>query len=263
MSAEPSISPTGATGQRAGLSAAPVVNGAFASSEAAVPNASAMADAWRFARRRGGQVSIAVIDTSSRLRGRAARRRYPAASLVKAMLLVAELRRLEREALQLDGRTLELLRAMITLSDNDAAQVVYERVGDARLRNVAAAAGMRDFSVAMSWGYAQVTAADVVRLFALLPELLPPRHRGTALGLLRSLTVEQRWGLPRAARGAWTVHAKGGWRETGSGHLVHQAAWLRSGRRELSIAILTDGQPSHIYGVHTVRGVANRLLAER
>jgi hypothetical protein len=59
------------------------------------------------------------------------------------------------------------------------------------------------------------------------------------------------------------VHAKGGWRETGSGHLVHQAAWLRGRQGELSIAILTDAQPSHIYGVHTVRGVADRLLAGR
>jgi hypothetical protein len=65
----------------------------------------------------------------------------------------------------------------------------------------------------------------------------------------------------RAARRDWTVHAKGGWRETGSGQLVHQAAWLRSGREKLSIAILTDAQPSHLYGVHTVRGIANRLLA--
>lgn len=237
------------------------MEGAFASSEAAVPNGSATRNAWRFARRRGGQVSIAVIDTSGRLRGRATRRRYPAASVVKAMLLVAELRRLKREELELDNRTLELLRAMITLSDNDAAQVVYERVGDAGLRAVAAAAGMRDFRVAVSWGYAQVNAADVARLFARIRGLLPPRHRGIALGFLRSLTREQRWGLPRAARGAWKVHAKGGWRETGSGHLVHQGAWLRSGQREMSIAILTDGQPSHIYGVHTVRGIANRLLA--
>ena len=79
--------------------------------------------------------------------------------------------------------------------------------------------------------------------------------------MLRSLVPEHRWGLPRAARGEWTVHAKGGWRETGSGQLVHQGAWLRDGRRELSVAILTDGQRSRAYGIRTVRGVADRLLA--
>jgi beta-lactamase class A len=169
-------------------------------------------------------------------------------------------RRLARNRLELDRPTLDRLRAMITQSDNDSADAIYARVGDAGLREVASAAGMRHFSVAVSWGYAQVTAADVARFFARLRRLVPPRHRRTALGLLRSLTREHRWGLPRAARGEWRVHAKGGWRATGTGRLAHQAAWLRSGRRELSIAILTDGQPSHVYAVHTVRGVANRLL---
>jgi Beta-lactamase enzyme family len=219
-----------------------------------------MRDAWRFARRRGGAVSLAVIDTRGRLRGRAATRRYSSASIVKAMLLAAELRRLDRDGLELDGSTLELLAAMITRSDNDSADAIYARVGDAGLREVATAAGMRRFSVAVSWGYAQVTAADMARFFRRVRRLVPPRHRRTALHLLRSLTQEQRWGLPRAARGKWRVHAKGGWRATGTGQLVHQAAWLRRGHREMSIAIMTDGQPSHLYGVHTVRGIANRLL---
>jgi hypothetical protein len=45
---------------------------------------------------------------------------------------------------------------------------------------------------------------------------------------------------------------------------VHQAAELRErgGPRELSLAILTDEQPSHDYGVETLEGVAARLLEE-
>jgi beta-lactamase class A len=262
VSADRPAPPLGDSAARPGLTEpAPVVKGVAARSEAPIPSAAAIRDAWRFARRRGGQVSIAVIDTGGGLRGRDARRRYPSASVVKSMLLVAELRRLQRDEIELDGPTLELLRAMITRSDNDSAQAIYARVGDAGLRGVATAAGMRRFSVAVSWGYAQASAADLARFFARLRKLVPRRHRGTALGLLRSLTREHRWGLPRAAHRAWTVHAKGGWRRTGTGHLVHQAAWLRAGRRELSIAILTDGQPSHVYGIRTVRGIADRLLA--
>jgi beta-lactamase class A len=246
---------------RSGVSeSAPRAVSSVARSAPAIPSAAAMREAWRFARRRGGAVSIAVVDTHGRLRGRAATRRYASASVVKPMLLAAELRRLKRARLQLDGRTLALLDAMITRSDNDSADAIYARVGDAGLREVASAAGMRRFTVAASWGYAQVTAADLARFFSRVRGLVPPRHRRVALRLLRSLMPEHRWGLPRAARGEWIVHAKGGWRETGTGQLVHQAAWLRNGRRELSIAILTDGQPSHLYGVHTVRGIADRLL---
>jgi beta-lactamase class A len=227
----------------------------------AIPSVAAFRRAWRFARRRGGQVSVAVVDTRGRLRGRDAGRRYASASVVKALLLAAELRRLRRERLPLDGNTSEVLRAMITRSDNRSADAIYSRVGDAGLFDVAKAAGLRRFTVAGHWGNAQVTAADLARLFSRLRRLVPRRHRAAALELLASITEEQRWGIPRAAGHGWRVHFKGGWRKTGRGELVHQAAWMHRGRRRLAIAILTDAQPSRTYGIHTVRGVADRLLA--
>lgn len=258
---EPVSTPGRSAAQAQSILPAQVSTSTSAHEEPAIPRAAAITAAWRFARRRGGDVSIAVIDTRGRLHGRAARRRYPSASVVKAMLLVAELRRLARNGLELDDGTLSLLRAMIARSDNDAADVIYARVGGTGLRQVAKAAGLRDFTVAGSWGYAQITAADMAILFTRVRQLVPRPHRRAALGLLRSLDPEFRWGIVRAARGRWTVYAKGGWRETASGRLVHQAAWLRDGPRTLAIAVLTDAQPPHIYGVHTVRGVADRLLA--
>jgi hypothetical protein len=119
---------------------------------------------------------------------------------------------------------------------------------------------MRRFSVAGYWANARVTAADLARFFSRLRKLLPRRHRRTALGLLASVVSEQRWGVPRAAGGSWTVYFKGGWRATGRGELVHQAAWLHDGDRDLAIAVLTDAQPSRLYAIHTVRGIADRLL---
>jgi hypothetical protein len=229
----------------------------------AMPSVSAMREAWRFARRRGGQVSFAVVDTKGVTRTRDGGRLYVSASVVKAMLLVAELRRLREQGLPVDPVTHELLEAMVTYSDNDAADSIYARVGDPGLVAVAEAAGMRRFTVAGYWGNAQVTAADLAHLFSRLPRLLPRPYRQTGLGLLASVIPEQRWGLPRAARGSWTVYFKGGWRATERGELVHQAARLKDGRRELAIAVLTDAQPSQLYAIHTVRGIANRLLQRR
>jgi hypothetical protein len=92
--------------------------------------------------------------------------------------------------------------------------------------------------------------------------LLPRQHRQTGLRLLASIVPGQRWGLPRAAaRERWTVYFKGGWRATESGELVHQAGWMKDGSRELTIAVLTDAQPSRLYAIHTVRGIADRLVA--
>jgi Beta-lactamase enzyme family len=230
----------------------------------AMPGASAMRRAWRYARRRGGLVSFAVVDTTGRMRTRQGGRLYVSASVVKALLLVAELRRLAEYGLPLDPLTEDLLEAMISWSDNDAADAIYARVGDPGLLAVAEAAKMRRFTVAGYWGNAQVTAADLAHFFSRVRRLLPRPHRRTGLRLLASIVPGQRWGLPRAAaRGSWTVYFKGGWRATEVGELVHQAGWLEDGRRKLTIAVLTDAQPSQLYAIHTVRGIADRLIPAR
>ena len=184
---------------------------------------------------------------------------FPSASVVKAMLLAAELRRLAEAGIPLDPATRDTLSAMITFSDNDAATAIYERVGDAGLYEVAAAAGMQDFEVAASWGYAQISAADMALLFADLDAVLPERDAIFAKDLLGSIVPEQSWGMPAVA-GGWNARFKGGWRETETGQLVSQAAELSRDGRRLGMAILTDGQPSMGYGIETVEGVAARLL---
>jgi Beta-lactamase enzyme family len=231
---------------------------------AATPRPYDMRRAWRYARRRGGLVSFAVVDTEGRMLTRQGGRLFASASVVKAMLLVAELRRLAESALPLDPLTEDLLEAMIAWSDNDAADAIYARVGDPGLIAVAEAANMRRFAVAGYWGNAQVTAADLAHFFSRVQRLLPREHRRAGLRLLASVVPGQRWGLPKAAaRGSWTVYFKGGWRETDSGELVHQAGWLKDGERELTIAVLTDAQPSRLHAIHTVRGIADRLVKGR
>jgi hypothetical protein len=227
----------------------------------AMPGPAAMRRAWKYARKRGGLVSFAIVDTKGQMRTREGGRLYVSASVVKAMLLVAELRRLADNGLPLDPLTEDVLEAMIAWSDNDAADSIYARVGDPGLLAVAEAAKMRRFTVAGYWGNAQVTAADLAHFFSRVRRLLPREHRRTGLRLLASVISGQRWGLPKAAAsGGWTVYFKGGWRATESGELVHQAGWLKDGNRKLTIAVLTDAQPSRLYAIHTVRGIADRLV---
>ena len=191
--------------------------------------------------------------------GRDEHERFHSASVVKSMLLAAELHRLDAAGLPLDDETRSVLTSMITISDNDAATTIYERVGDAGLYEVADAAGMHDFEVAESWGYARISASDMALFFSDLDGVLPERFADFGKGLLGSVVPEQSWGVPAVAKG-WKTRFKGGWRGTGSGQLVSQAAELRRGNRSMAMAVLTDGQPSMGYGIGTVEGVASRLL---
>ncbi len=236
---------------------------ASARSPGRIPSAAALHDAWGFARNRIGVVSLAVVNSEGKLRGRKENRRFASASVVKAMLLAAEIRRLKKAGAGIDPTTDSLLTAMITWSDNEAADAIYSRVGDPGLFAVAKRVGMTRFTVAGYWGNAQITAADMARFFGDLDRALARRHREYAKGLLGSIIESQRWGIPQAAGDDWAVRFKGGWLPDHA--LVHQAAELRErdGNRELSIAVLTDDQPSYEYGVETVRGVAERLLSEK
>ena len=41
---------------------------------------------------------------------------------------------------------------------------------------------------------------------------------------------------------------------------MHEAALFERSGRRFSLAVLTDGNPSHDYGTQTLRGVARRMF---
>lgn len=209
---------------------------------------------------RPGLASFAIVGSDGRVRGHAEHRTYVSASVVKAMLLVAEARRLADGDLPLDPSTESTLRAMITYSDNAAADAIYGRVGDAGLYGVADRVGMEDFSVSGYWANAQISAHDMALLFNQLDRAFPDRRAKLGKGLLGSIIAGQSWGVPAALGQKWNVRFKGGWRGTDLGQLVHQAAEAKRGDRAYGLAVLTDRQPSMSTGIETVEGVTRRLV---
>ena len=208
---------------------------------------------------RGGINSWALVDSWGRMHRFAPGRVYVSASLVKAMLLVAYLRGIGNRAPDAGERA--SLDPMIKVSSNDAADTVYYRVGDAALYRLARLAGMRNFSVAGYWANAHFSAEDQARFFNRIDRLVPKASRGYARGLLSSIVSYQRWGFSRYSLAAgFKTFFKGGWRGTGAGQLVHEAALFERGRTRVSMAVLTDGNPSQAYGQETLRGVAQRVF---
>jgi hypothetical protein len=190
----------------------------------------------------------------------ATRRAHDSASLTKAMLLVARLRQVAAAGEPLSATERTTLGYMIRLSDNASADQVYAAVGDKPVRTLARRVGMRDFAIDGDWANATLTAGDQARFFLALDRLLPDRHRAFARNLLSTVTPEQSWGVPRAARPGWRVFFKGGWRPQEDGELVNQAALLERGSRRIAIAVLTRGSPLMADGEQTIEGVTARLL---
>ena len=203
-------------------------------------------DARRWARERDGSVSFAVAE-GRRIRGVAVDRRYPSASVVKAMLALAVVRSARGRGLTVAERA--QLGPMIRVSDNAAASTMYRRVGASGLTRLAEVAGMTRFADVGNWADAQLTAADQARR----------RHRSYLRGLLASIVGWQRWGIaPVAEERDFTIMFKGGWRT----RIAHQVALLERDGRRIALAVLTSGT-GDAYGRATQSGIAARVLARR
>jgi hypothetical protein len=229
---------------------------------APLPTAAALQRARSFARGRRGLVSFAVVDTSGRLACYRCRISYHSASVVKAMLLVSYLNQLSAGGEPLPADHKAYLDSMIRVSDNDAATAIYGHVGDEGLNELAWQAQMTDFRVSGSWGSAQITAADQVHFFARMQELTAPEYQAYVRSLLSSIVPRESWGIPEVSRPQWLTLFKGGWLTSRRGSLVHQVARLEKERLSLTIAILTDRNPSDGYGRETITGIAARLLGQ-
>ncbi len=220
-----------------------------------VPTASARRAAFAWASRRAGDVAVAVVDSRGRAYGYHEQRSFITASVVKAMLLVAYLRRHDT----VDPAMRATLTRMITVSDNAAADAVYRSVGREGLARFADRAGMRSFRASGAWILCRVAAADMARFFRDMERYIPSQHRSFANGLLAGVVSYQRWGIPAAAGPlGYRVYFKPGW--LGAWVLANQAARLERRTVRIGLAVFTDRNPSSTYGKETVAGVTARLL---
>ena len=212
-----------------------------------------------YVQQRSGSESFAFVDRRGVLWGYRKWRIAPSASLLKAMLLVAYLRRADVRSRALTDYERSLLGPMIRRSDNYTAGVVLGRVGERRLNMLARRVPMRHFRLRSPWGLSEVTAGDQARFFYRVDRYVPVRHRRYARWLLSSIIASQRWGIPPERPPGWKIFFKGGW-GSGTGRVTHQSALLQNGTQRISISVLTEWNPSHRYGTRTIRGVAARLL---
>jgi hypothetical protein len=226
------------------------------------PGPAAIARAGRYLNSRGGHTALAVVDSEGRLSGIRIHDTFITGSVVKAMLLVAYLRRLDaRGQHRVDSYSNSFLYPMIHVSDNDAATQCWSIVGNGELYALANAAGMTEFSVTSDWGSAMISGADQAKFFFEMDKLIPHEFVGYARFLLSTIADYESWGIPATARPlGYAVFFKGGWRPSPDIYLVHQIARMEGHHHTFSVAVMTDGDPDMSYGIDTIQGVTTTLL---
>lgn len=202
------------------------------------------------------------------------REHFDSASVVKTIILATLLNKREREHLSLlSDRERQLARAMITLSDNNAATALWNQDGMRNLDYFLRAAGMTDTHLNPAWGLTRITAQDetiLLRNILLRPNKVLNTHaQSYELRLMAEVIPSEHWGVSASRPIGFTVCIKNGWAPL---PFVSSPWWVnstgaftnRNPARDYTMVILTRGNANETTGVTTIEDIAgpiNRALA--
>jgi hypothetical protein len=141
---------------------------------------------------------------------------FDMASVSKAVILVSYLDWVEQQHRAVRSDEITAMTKMIEISDNDAAQLLYDRQGKGqRQQQYLQSLGLNDYVPCSSgWGCANLSPASMTRLLALMYQgkILTSDHRQLALNLMNNIEADQRMGVGDTAPQGATYYMKDGWR---------------------------------------------------
>jgi beta-lactamase class A len=261
------VLPAGAA-VRAGAAAEAVAVSSVSCSSSAHPGLAARIARDIQAARRGrvSAVAVGVDDPGMRLTcWLSPSAHFDSASVVKATILGALLRKALDQHRFLTGSEVSLARAMITRSDNNAASALWARVGRTSLQRFLNLARMSQTILGPGgvWGLTQITAHDEILLLRVLlypNAVLDTASRNYELGLMAQVIASQRWGVPAGAPTSLTVHVKNGWLPRAThGWRIHSIGGFTGHGRSYSIVVLTQDNPTMAYGIVTIEAIARAI----
>src|SRR3954447_266334 len=156
-------------------------------------------------------------------------------------------------------------KKMIENSDNDAAEELWERIGNGPgLDAFSKLAGLTDTrsDPRRRWGRTTTSARDQIKLLQLLEvanKLLSDASRSYVRGLMHNVEGDQRWGsCAHAPSGAWTMN-KNGWSPIADDNgywAVNSDCYVWSKTKRYALVVLDKHLGSESYGIATIQGVA-------
>lgn len=225
-------------------------------------------DAERWAGERQGIAAVAVFDMQQRaLYLRNENTALRSASIIKVPVMLWTLERARRAGRAPTADERKLMDAMVRFSDNAATSVLLSRGGGAiTLQRYLDSLGLKATRIdGESWGFSTTTASDMATLMVRLhlKQILTPALCDLALGLMRNVTPEQRWGISAGLPPGAAVALKNGWypEDDGSIWRVHSIGSVAADGKSYALAVLT-AYPQTLgmdYGQLTIAGVAERV----
>ena len=225
-----------------------------------------LAAAAALVRTRPGQLSITVLDrrTGAVWTAGTAEHRMWASSTPKLAMAVSLLERARTGELTLDGTARAQVDAMLAVSDDNAADALWDRFGGAsQLPRFRERYGMTGLGFVPGfprrWGFLKCSSADLRRLMTYVLTKLDAEDRGHIVTAMRQVGAIQRWGV-WAAGAAQRPGTKDGWSvesDAGRQHWCTSSVGFAGSGERYVVAVMDDLPPgaSIAAGVHAVSDV--------
>ena len=199
--------------------------------------------------------------------------KFHMASIAKVGIMLTVMDQASKAGRGLTDEELSDLRPMITVSDNETASILWNRIGGGQaVEDYLRSIGLNEIdpNKESCWGASYASAHDMALLFAKLAlgEILEEETRRIAFELLQQVDPSQTWGVIAAApdeRPEGTiVGVKDGWYPADCGWWVNSAGMLLPGtdKPAYMMAVLTSEQSSWEYGIETIETVG-QMVHER
>jgi hypothetical protein len=199
--------------------------------------------------------------------------KFHMASVAKVGIMLTLMDQASKAGRALTGEELELLRPMITVSDNTTASALWNRIGGGQaVEDYLRSIGLSEIDPNKDscWGASYASAHDMALLFAKLAlgEILDDDTRRVAFELLQEVDPEQTWGViapaPYVLPEGTIIGVKDGWYPAECGWWVNSVGMLLPGndRPAYTMAVLTAEQATWEYGMETIE-VVGRMVHER
>ncbi len=208
-------------------------------------------DLAAYAKSQGDDMGVVVYDiTHNRYYSYNDSTPFLLASSAKVPIMLSYLDLVESQNRQPTSSETQLLTRMITVSDNDAAQALFQ----ARGWNAGQAQYLQKIGVsgyqpnANGWGWATLPPSSMTQLFTMLYQgkVLNESDRALAMKLLGEVDAGQRWGVGQAAPDGARVYMKDGWVAGPDGDwAMNSSGIVESGGETYILSVYTQHQPGY------------------